>query len=221
MRNHKRIPIFFLGLASLCMAGLACSANLGVEGAIYSIEEPDMLAGIRQKLQSLQESGELEREKRRVIQRSVAHILRPNPVLGVTDLPKGEAPKPRYFDPSIVLNNDIKSDEGIVFARVGQRVNPLEHMRFREMLLFINGDNASQLDWANALLHSPKVVGAKKVKIILVKGDIKTTSERIKHQVYFDQYGALCHHFHIIHTPTQVWQPEGEKRLMVQEVRVD
>ena len=226
-KNGKRKMIkialsLLLGSLLFSSVEMVQAANLGVEGSVYVIAEPDMLTGIHRKLAALQESGELERQQQQVVRRSIAHIMRPQPVSDVIDLPKGRFPRSYPFDPSIVLNKDIKNTNGDVIAYRGERVNPLDRMNFNEILIFINGDNPSQVDWANRQLQGQHTKH-KRIKIILVKGDIKATSERMKHQVYFDQHGSLCRYFHITHTPTQVFQPENEKtkELLVQEVRVD
>jgi len=214
-----------LGVLSVFISSSGWAGNLGVEGAVYTIAEPDMLTGIQAKLVSLEQSGDLEREKQAVIRRSVAHMLRPQAVAGVRDLEKGDTPSTRVFDPSMVLNKDIKNQNGYVVAHKGEHINPLDSMHFREMLVFINGDNPAQMTWANQVIDQSRA-SKERLKIILVRGDIKASSNGLKHRVYFDQHGSLCRHFHITHTPTRVFQPkEGKKQqqktLLVQEVKID
>ncbi len=198
--------------------------NLGVEGSVYQIVEPDMLTGIHEKLEMMKTNGELERQKQAVIRRTIQHILRPRPVSGVSDLPKGKKPVVRYFNPTIILNKNIKNANNDIIARKGTRVNPLDSIRFNETLIFINGDNARQIHWANQLIKRD-TQKQKPFKIILVNGDINATAKALHHQIYFDQHGTLCHHFKIKHTPTLVFQPtqnkDESKKLLVQEVQID
>lgn len=193
--------------------------NCGVYGAIYSIAEPDMLSAIQTKLSLMQSRGELERQKKAFIANSIAHILRPIPVAGVSDLNNSQA-KSWLFNPSIVLDHTIISSRGQVIATAGTKINPLKLKEFNEALIFINGDNQNQLDWvARIIQKNEKTVS--QLKIILVNGDIDQTAKSLKSRVYFDQHGVLCKRFGITHTPTMVYQAvvNGMKipRLIIQE----
>ena len=137
----------------------------------------------------------------------VRHILRPQPVEGVADLPKGRKPIIRYFNPTIRLNETIISASGALVAKKGESVNPLDYAHFNEVLVFINGDHRKQTDWAMHLIEHDAITG-KRVKVILVRGDIRASSNALRHRVYFDQWGKLCQHFHIKYTPTVVYQPD-------------
>ena len=229
-KKHVSYWYLLLGILLCVSAPIAFAKNLGVEGSVYSIVEPDMLSGIHQKLIALQQSGELERQKAAVIQRTVQHLLRPVPVAGVRDLPPGKKPVTRTFDPSLVLNQDIKSVTGAIIAHKGTRINPLDTMRFKERLVFINGDNDRQIQWLVHFMHIAQQQGAKiktrkTLKIILVNGNIQDAATALHHRVYFDQQGTLCQHFKITHTPTVVYQPDNTthpiKQLVVKEVQVD
>ncbi|OGT33745.1 MAG: hypothetical protein A3C44_04535 [Gammaproteobacteria bacterium RIFCSPHIGHO2_02_FULL_39_13] len=171
---------------------------------MYSIAELDMLSAIHTKLSLMQSSGELERQKKEFIANSIAHILRPIPVVGVSDLNKSQA-KSWFFNPSIVLDHTITSSTGQVIVTAGTKINPLRFKQFNEALIFINGDNQNQLDWiVREIQKDEKKYG--KIKIILVNGDINQTAKSLKARVYFDQHGVLCKRFGIKHTPTMVYQ---------------
>lgn len=223
-KHFRKFTISLCTLILLLMAHGVSAKNLGVRGSIYQIIEPDMLTGIQTKLEVMQKSGELARENQAVLNRTLQHIIRPGPVAGVSDLPKGETPQIRTFNPSIILRKTIKDTHGDILAAKGTRVNPLDYMDFNEMLVFMNGDNSEQLKWVSELINKSKEKN-QTVKIILVNGNIKTTSIALKTQVYFDQYGKLCQHFKITHTPTLVFEPQhqkgSEKKLVVKEVQID
>ena len=195
------------------------ATNCGVYGAIYSIAEPDMLSAIQTKLSLMQKNGDLERQKKAFIENSIAHILRPAPVDGVSDLNNRQA-KSWLFDPSIVLDHTIKSSTGQVIATKGTKINPLKFKQFDEALIFINGDNKNKLDWMAREIQKDKKTYSQ-LKIILVNGDINQTAKSLKTRVYFDQDGILCKRFDIKHTPTMVYQANvnGVKipRLMIKE----
>lgn len=208
----------FLALSSF---NAAQANDMGVYGTIYPIAEPDMLKAIYIRLNDMQKTGELDNKNQEFKRRAIAHILRPTPVKGVTDL--GDAnPTQHYFNPTIKVNHDIKDTLGRVIAHRGQLVNPLNIIRLNEVLYFINGDNTNQLKWIKNKINTANSTN-QKIKIILVNGNIQTTSKHLNQRVYFDQYGKLCAKFKIKHTPTVVYQPVSHgiilPRLMVKEVR--
>lgn len=180
------------------------SQNLGVYGSIYSISEPDMLTAIHDKLMLIQKSGQLSAEKRNFISHSIAHIVRPDSVRGVSDL-GSNPPTTRLFNPSIVLNKNITNLNGDFVAFKGEKINPLNVHSFDEALIFINGDNQKQISW---VLQAEKKYSNrfKSTKIILASGDINVSAKSLKQRVYFDQSGVICKKFGITHTPTMVYQ---------------
>lgn len=197
----------------------ATASNLGVYGAIYTITEPDMLYAIQEKLSMMQSDGELARQKKKFIARVVSHILRPPPVSGVTDL-RNKPPKSWLFNPSIVINHTITNTQDQVVVPAFTKVNPLRVQPFNESLIFIDGDNQNQLNWAShEVQKDSKKFSA--IKIILVNGDINQSAKALRERVYFDQHGVLCKRFGIKHTPTMVYQASinGVKipRLMIKE----
>lgn len=195
------------------------SENLGVYGSIYSIEEPDMLSAIHNKLVSMQESGVLAAQKRNFIARSIKHIERPTPVTGVSDI-GNQKPIVRLFNPSIVLNKSITNLNGDVIAYSGEKINPLKIHPFNEMLIFIDGDNAKEIQWA-VNTENKNQSQFSDIKIILTSGDINQSAKALHQRVYFDQDGVLCKRFGIKHTPTMVYQAteNGVKipRLIIKE----
>ncbi|VEC46221.1 type IV conjugative transfer system protein TraW [Klebsiella aerogenes] len=95
-----------------------------------------MLQLITQRLQSLQSSGQWDQTMDAFKQRVIENSQRPAPVEGIKRAEKYEQ---RWFDPSIRLTEDLKDNEGRVFARKGDVVNPLKTVPFVQTLYFING----------------------------------------------------------------------------------
>lgn len=204
------LPILFF------FFGFAVAQDLGVHGQIYQIVEPDMLDAIHARLIDLEESGELEKQKQAFIKRAIQHVLRPKAVLGVLDIEPGEVAASHSVNPSIQVQNDILAQDGQIIARKGTTINPLDYMDFKEELLFINADNSDQVMWASQYI---KKNVSKVIKIILVRGNIQSTSEKLG-KVYFDQNGTLCERFGIKRTPTKVFQPAHTKNLIIKEVQI-
>lgn len=207
-RRAKVVLIATLYFTSVgCVAifpPLIFAKNIGVYGSIYSISEPDMLNAIYQKLSTMQSDGQLETQKKNFIANSIAHIVRPTPVAGVSDLGSLQ-PKIYLFNPSIVLDHTLKNSNGDIIAVKGTQINPLKIKSFDEALLFIDGDDQKQLLLASKIIQT-KSKNFSAIKIILVNGDINQTAKLLKQHMYFDQAGVLCKRFGITHTPTMVYQ---------------
>ncbi|EER20880.1 MULTISPECIES: conjugative transfer protein TraW [spotted fever group] len=107
---------------------------------------------------------------------------------------------------SFTQAEDIKDAEGNILVPAGTTVNPLEELNWGEPLIFINGDDREQIEWA------VKQQG----KIILVEGSVLESSDQISRTVYFDQGGVLTHKFCIQGVPAIVVQ-DGIK-LKIKEV---
>lgn len=216
----KAVVTGFLALTLFVLSPISHANDLGVYGAIYSISEPDMLTGIYTRLNVMQKDGELDRKNQEFKKRAIAHILRPTPVAGVSNLGSAKTTW-HYFNPTIKVNHDITDTLGRIVAHKGQLVNPLKMMRLNEILYVINGDDSKQIVWIKKQIKISDSIN-QKIKIILVNGNIKTTAKAINNRVYFDQYGKLCKTFKIKHTPTVVYEPVNDgmilPRLMVKEV---
>lgn len=213
---------FFLLIIIISLfVDLAYADNFGVRGSIYTIAEPDMLFGIHSKLLAMQKDGELNKIKKLVIKRSLSHILRPAPVIGVSDLKGDMKPHSHLYNPSILLSHDIRIGNHVFKA--GTVVNPLNNVNIDEKLIFINADNIIQVQWVKRKISDYEKLG-ERFKIILVQGNINDSAKSFNHRVYFDQYGKLCRTFDIKHTPTLVYQPSYKgvflPRMMVSEVSI-
>lgn len=194
----------------LLILAIACSAgakDLGTWGDLYPVQEQDMLTFIQQRLKSMEADGSLAREQKAVQERVKAHILRPPPVTGLRLADKSET---HYIDPTFTVDKDIADGKGVVFAHKGDRINPLEHVPFRETLYFIDGDDKRQIDWMKQ--QKPDTVIS---KIVLVNGNIKTSGESLDAQVYFDQNGTLSRKFQLDAVPARVTVAADGKRLRV------
>ncbi|EAT07437.1 TraW [Sphingomonas sp. SKA58] len=202
----------FFGAAGLAFAfsghAPALAKDLGVMGATFPLVEQDLFAVISAKLHRMQESGQMDKINRDLAAHAAEKARRPNPVGG---LGRTQDERSWFYDPSIVVDKDIADQKGNVFAHAGQRVNPLGLVNLRQKLIFIDGDNAKDFQWA--LDQGSEV----QTKIILVKGapiDLMKASDR---RIYFDQNGYLTHKFGIENVPAVVKQ-EGDK-LLVREVK--
>lgn len=186
---------------------LAQAKNLGVWGPLFPIEEQDIREFIYQRLNEMQQNGEMTKLNEKFTKNVKEHILRPTPVSGLTTT---REPKTFYYDPTYILGKDIEDHEKNIIAKKGTIINPLDTIKLHGVLFFLDADDKAQTKWAleNSKKHDY-------VKYILVKGNIKEAGKKLNDRIYFDQYGLITKQLNIKHIPCIVKQ-EG-KKLQIQE----
>ncbi|EKA6272940.1 type-F conjugative transfer system protein TraW [Salmonella enterica] len=188
----------------LAMAGMqsVTAADLGTWGDLWPVREQDMLTVITGRLEALQQTGELGRKMDAFKERVVRNSLRPPAVEGISSTERYSS---RLFDPSVRLTADIRDNEGRVFARKGDVMNPLQYVPFNQTLYFINGDDPDQVAWMQK--QTPQTLES---KIILVRGSIPDAQTALDSRIYFDQNGVLCQRMGIDKVPARVTgTPDG------------
>lgn len=198
---------------ALCVCSNALLArDLGVTGPVYPIAEQDMLAAIDQRLKSLKESGELARIEEDAKARYNAYSERPE---GIT-LPRADKDRTYYVDPSVTVPYDIKDNQGRILYPAGTTVNPLEHTTLSKQLLFFDGDDPIQVEWARSIIERETV----RIKLILVNGPIMTLMNDWRTRLYFDQHGELVKQLGIRAVPVIISQ-EGPRLKVVEHSIID
>ncbi len=197
------------GLIALLIWGQSvAAADLGTWGDLWPVKEPDMLTVIMQRLTALEQSGEMGRKMDAFKERVIRNSLRPPAVPGIGRTEKYGS---RLFDPSVRLAADIRDNEGRVFARQGEVMNPLQYVPFNQTLYFINGDDPAQVAWMKR--QTPPTLES---KIILVQGSIPEMQKSLDSRVYFDQNGVLCQRLGIDQVPARVSAVPGDRFLKVE-----
>jgi conjugal transfer pilus assembly protein TraW len=190
----------------------ALAADLGVRGALFPIIEVDLLDLIGAKLKAAKASGKIEALNQAFAKRSVTSVERPAAVPGLS--PTHE-PRSWLYDPTFIVPHDYADQNGRVFARAGDRINPLMRMPgFDRVMVFLDGDDARQVAYALSVLHQ---YGAQRTRLILVKGSPVELMRREKTPVFFDQLGLLTDKFRLTQVPAVIVR-EGD-RLRISEVR--
>lgn len=184
--------------------------NLGTYGAVFEIEEQNLLDQILEKLNEAKESGNLEK-----MQASLQKKLQ-NRFLGSFE--KGRAMRAEKYrswtyDPSFIVSSDLKDHLGRVFAKKGTKINPLDQVSFGEDMLFINGEDPEQIGWSLK----------QKGKIILVRGQPIKLEEQLEkthsRPIYFDQQAVLRKKFDLRYFPARISQKnESDRVLFVEEI---
>ncbi len=182
--------------------------DMGNHGVIYPIEEQDPIILIQNKLKTLEERGELELHNLELQKKTRVAIEQPKPVVGIT---KATKTRVFYYDPTYVVQEDIKDHQGRIIHSKGTRINPLETVNLSQNLLFFDGDDEDQVAFAKEKLNDSPV------KLILTKGTPLALSEELKIPVYFDQSGLLTKKLGIHYVPALVVQVG--LRLRIEEIK--
>lgn len=197
-----------LALIAILLALPAHAETLGVYGNLYPITEPDMIDQIKSKLQGVVDSGRWDRLMQEARDRVTKKMERPDPVESIGKVEKEGV---RYYDPAVVVTEDLSDHQGTVFVKKGTVVSPLKYTSMASKLVFIDGDNQRQVEWAKEKLDADYTV-----KVVLVSGPPLELIRKWHRWVYFDQHGSLTRKMGIVRVPAMVSQ-EGEK-LRIDEV---
>ena len=196
----------------LCLGLMAVqythAKDFGVVGQTFEIEEVDMLEFIKARLSQMERTGVLA-QKQSEMNRLGEYVNASTPVEGIIGTTN---PKTWVFDPSYILQEDIKDQDGDIIHKKGTVVNPLDTVALPQHLLFIDGNSKEQVDYA--LNYSRSDI----CKIILVKGAPMDLMKRHKERTYFDQKGILTGRFGITQAPALVKQKGN--RLLIEEFKV-
>lgn len=196
-------------LFAVCLVSpLTQAADLGTWGDLWPIQEQDMLSLITQRLEALEKSGRWGQEMEAFKERVKTNSQRPALVEGIKKADKYEQ---RWFDPSIKLTEDLKDQNGVLFARKGQVLNPLKTVPFMQTLYFIDGDDPDQVAWMKRQVPETLIS-----KIILVKGSIPDTSAALDSRIYFDQNGVLSQRFGLTSVPARITPAPSGERLNIE-----
>jgi conjugal transfer pilus assembly protein TraW len=218
MKRQKRIKtilgrlgivgyLFLQSIAAKELGGL----NLGTFGALFPVEENNLIEVIQARLAKLQQEGTLEKHQQKIQAKIKKQVERPTPVEGIIHTVE---PRTFTFDPSITVTSDLKDHQGTVFHHKGERVNPLKLRELTKPLLFIDADVPEHITWAFFMLKRHPLA-----KVILVKGAPLQMMKDLGIQVFFDQFGKITHKLGIKQVPAIVRQ-DG-LLLKIEEVKAD
>lgn len=177
--------------------GMIQAKDLGSYGTTFDILEENLLARIQEKLSILEKSGEMKSHQLALTKRVNERVLRPLPVEGLSLVTQNSV---KEYDPTFILDQDIKDHEGNLIGEKGTRYNPLDYMSFGVPLLFIDGDDDQQVNWSLS----------QEGKIVLVNGSPILLENQHQKPFYFDQKGAIAKRLDIDQIPAKVSQ-DGKK----------
>ena len=211
MTRHAFLPRLLpavLGCALTLVAQPGPAKDLGVRGTVWPVAEPDLLIQLEAQLGEMEASGDLARMRREALDLARERVEAPERVEGIVP---ARVHRIRLFDPSITLERDIRTHDGVLIAARGTRINPLDVQPLTRDLLFIDGARTLEVAWA--LRHE------RPARIVLLAGrplDLTRTHGR---PFFFDQGGRLSKRFGLHATPSVV-TAEGPV-LRITEVPLD
>lgn len=204
--KRRSYPLCATAMA-LLLATSAEARDYGQHGTVWPVIEPDLLQQIKARLTYLEASGETARLNEELKRRTIARVNRPAPVAGLT---LASTLRRWIFDPTITVDADIKDDKGRTIIARGTRVNPLDTVPLREPLVFLDGDDKAQVEWAMARF------GNTQAKFILVGGAPLELMKARQRRFYFDQGGKLTGHF-AIHAVPAVVEQQGRALIVTEQ----
>lgn len=174
----------------LFIAGLAEAKDFGCYGHTFEIGEEDLLDYIKQRLEL---ASEAELQKIHTMKEKHMETIQSPPG---RKLPLAREYRSYTYDPSITLKKDLFDQYGRVIAKKGTTYNPLQHVAVQEELLFIDGTNEQQLNWAKTISG----------KWILTNGNPIEIENKEERPVYFDQTGYFIQKLGIKAIPARAFQ---------------
>lgn len=165
---------------------------IAVLGALFQIEEMNIKDVLIKRMQKI----DMKLAGKDVQERIKKSIKNPTPMFQNSRCLQN---KTWLFDPTAVLDRDIINQKGHVLEKKGATYNPLLQRKISTQLIFIEGNDPTQVTWALKQQRS---------KIVLVNGSPIDLEEKHQVPVYFDQRGFLCKKFGISAFPARVFQQE-------------
>ncbi len=183
----------------------AHAADLGVVGALFEVTEPNLLVALYKRFDQLEAEGAVEALREDMTDRTKSYVLEPRPVLGITKVTEASV---RYFDPSITVDADIADHRGVVFARRGTVINPLDHVTAPvPTMLMIDGADDAQVQWA---MGQGDEIDS---RIILISGRPIDLTKKHRRRFYFDQDGIISNRFGVMAAPTMIERDGRQFRI--------
>lgn len=155
MRYRKWVVAVVLA----AVTGATFAEDLGVKGQTYA-QDPDGRAQMRAVMRHKQETGELDRFWKDYREKVIASIRNPDPLGVRTDY----APRTELHNLRFMMQQDYVDQNGHVVVKKGTVIEPLKVMPLTSGLLFIDGTDARQVEWAVARSRTEPL------KIVLTAG---------------------------------------------------
>ena len=201
-------------LAAVALLGMdpapAAARNFGSYGQLFPVEEPDILETILSRLRTAEASGGLARMEEDFQGRARAYIERPS---GGVALPPAEEYRAFEFDPSITVERDLADHRGVIFARAGSRVNPLDYSAFSKRIVVIDGDEPAQVAFALAEGNELDTL------IVIARGAPLELGRQHGRRFWVDQQNVILGRFGVERVPTVITRQDPN--FLIEEIPLE
>jgi conjugal transfer pilus assembly protein TraW len=203
--NYKRIIILLL--VGIFIANnqdvFAQLIDLGVEGDVFEIKEPDMREWIKNKAKNF-DFVKLQNE----LTDKVTNF-KPKGF----EISRAIEYKTHYYNPEVVLTEPLFDHKGNILKPAGYRDNPLNYFSFTQTLVFFDGNDEKQLKYAFD-------IEAQKDNVVLIEvnGDVLGDIKKYKKSIFFANQN-LVDKLQIQRVPSMAYQ-EG-MMIRIDEVKLD
>lgn len=189
--------------------------DLGQIGKTYPIGEPNLIDHIKSQASRAIANGSWKKMQQKVIKQTEQKIDYPPVILASKTIESSV----RYYDPSIKINQDIINPfDHTILAHKGQTINPADYMPFNNELIFIDGRDPEQVNYA--LVESKRSTFRTSI-VLTAATKFRELLAQKKHLFYYDQNGKLVSQFGIKHVPTIIYQDNIQpKKLRIEEVKL-
>ena len=194
----------FLFVLAICVSKPYAS-DLGTYGDTYPIIEKDAIELFKSEVAKGLANGGKDRLVSGARQRFVDEMSNIPPSKGVSVATKTQS---RLEDLTERVNRDILDDKKQVIVAAGTTINPLSIHPLTKKVFFIDARQADQLKFV-------KERAGQRDKIILTAGNLWTTQEYLKRNVYLDL--GMVNKMRIKVTPSVASQAE-HGRLKIEEI---
>lgn len=189
------LPVAACLLVASLGGGKSLSADLGRVGEIFEITEPNFLDKLYERFAELEAEGAVDKLREDMTARTKSYVFEPRPVEGIV---KATEDHVRYFDPSITVQEDLRDHRGVIFARKGTVVNPLDHVFSAPKIIMIDGTDPVQVEWS--MTQGDEINSV----ITLIRGRPIDLTNKHGRRFWFDQDGIIAHRFEIAAVPSVI-----------------
>ena len=116
--------------------------DYGVRGNLFNIAEISIMKEIASKLKAAEKNGSLAKLQEKFTNKVKQKVLHPNSVEGIV---KARQYRSWTYNPTYTQTTDIKDGKGRIIVAAGTSVNALEKLQWGNPLIFIDGDDESQV----------------------------------------------------------------------------
>lgn len=185
----------------------------GSLGLTREIAEPDLMEEIKERIAKV----DWEAKKQAAVDRMWQNVK-------IHDLPHATASRTSFFDPSVVIDSEIRTPDGQLLAPAGARMNPLDIVNFNKTVIAFDATSKDHLTFAKSVADQEHAKG-KGVVLVTTAIDMARPWESLEdyskalfpHRVFFlDE--LMAKRFGIAATPTVV-RAEG-RQFRIEQVAV-